>query len=677
MSRFAAAVALSACLLFLVQPLIAKAIFPWFGGSSGVWIAVLMFFQVCLLCGYTYAHILTARASLRLQAIIHCVLLFMACLTLPIAPSDAWKPDDAVNPAADIFVLLAANVGLPCLLLSATSPLLQAWYVNTRGGNIPLWMFALSNVGSLAALLSFPLLLEPAFSVHSLSIAWSVGFGTFVLICAAIAWRQRNDATTAAVVQAAPWHRPAAIQQALWVLFSSTASALLASATIQLTTNVAPVPLLWVVPLAVYLLTFIVSFSFPRLYSRRAFLPLVVVAIGCLAWLYANSESHQHIRYVIPLYLGSLFVICQMCHGELALRAPSPVHLTRFYLLIAFGGALGGVFVSVIAPLVFDSYTELPILLVVVAELALLTQWQRRGAGRALWLLRFVMIAGVIYLAAFLLMVEVRSRHYDQVMTRNFYGVLRVREFVEDELPRRSLVHGTINHGYQMLDEARSDTPVSYFSTTSGVGRVLALKQSPGPVRVGVIGLGVGVLASYAREGDAFRFYEIDQSVADIAQQHFTFVNRARSRGADLQILIGDGRLVLEKEIPQAFDLLAVDAFSSDAIPMHLLTQEAFELYLRHLKPDGVLAVHISNRYLNLAPVCLAAAERLGKSAVLVHGPAGQLADTSYWVLIAMDDATWRAPAFEGAEFRPITMPPSFTGWTDRYSSLWPVLTLE
>ncbi|MFL6617296.1 MAG: fused MFS/spermidine synthase [Povalibacter sp.] len=676
MAIYAATVVLSACLLFLIQPLITKIIFPWFGGASSVWIVALMFFQVCLLGGYSYAHWLTSRASPKRQMLIHAVVLIAACLTLPISPADAWRPQDSANPAAQILILLAANVGLPCLALSATSPLLQVWYVRERGTSIPLWLFAVSNFGSLAALLSFPLLFEPLFNTKVLDSVWSIGFALFAAMCIYVSLRQRlrtSEQSIATPREAAP---PASFEMAFWVLLAAAASALLSASTVQLSTNVAPIPLLWVVPLAVYLLTFILSFSSRRVYDRKAFFPFAAASVACLAWLYIHSESHQQIGYVIPLYLICLFVLCMTCHGELALRAPTTRYLTRYYLLIALGGALGGIFVGVLAPMMFDTYLELPVLLIVLAELIIYVQWKRRGARSLLWPVRGAMILALLALAGSLLFSEARSREQNLLISRNFYGVLQVREFVENGRRRRSLVHGTIRHGYQFTDPAHRDMATSYYSHPSGIGRTLLAKQAHGPVRVGVVGLGAGTLLSYARPGDDFNVYEINRDVIDIANTQFTYLPAARSRRANIQIELGDARLTLEREAPQQFDLLAVDAFSSDAIPTHLLTREAFSVYVRHLKPDGVLAVHISNRYLNLEPVCEQAARQLNLSNRFVHATASDTVDASDWVLFTADQRLWIEESFAGAEIRPLQSQAGFKGWTDEYSSLWPVLKI-
>ena len=678
---YAATVVVGACLLFLVQPLIAKLIFPWFGGSSAVWTAALVFFQVCLLGGYAYAHWLATRVRSSRQWLIHCVLLVGCCALMPILPSDRWRPMGTEDPTTQILLLLAATVGLPSLLLSATSPLLQVWFMRRQGSAIPYWLFALSNLGSLVALLSFPLLLEPTFRSHTLAIGWSIAFVAFAALCSCVAWMSRPGLSRTEVVpdtnrSETSGHPPTVFQMSLWVLFAACGSAILLAATTQLSTNVAPIPLLWVVPLALYLLSFILNFGSRRFYHRVNFFPWLAAALGCMAWLYIHSETHQDIQYVIPLYLAGLFVICMVCHGELVHRSPASPYLTRFYLLIALGGALGGIFVGVIAPVVFDTYLELPMLLILVAGLMVALQWRRKGSGGLLWPVRLAMVAGSSMLAGTLLLAEMHTRDENLLVSRSFYGVLRVRDYADQQLARRSLIHGTIGHGYQYTAEAQRDIAGSYFATNSGVGRALAALQAQGPVRFGVIGLGAGVLTSYARSTDYLRIYEIDPDVVDISGRYFTFLSRARDRGADVQVLIGDARLTLERQEPQHFDVLVVDAFSSDAIPTHLLTNEAMEVYFRHLRPDGVLAVHISNRYLDLAPVCLRAAEHLNRMAWLIRSPADKMSHASDWVLITSNRELLDHPSFTGAHPQPAQAAASFRGWTDQYSSVWPVLSL-
>jgi SAM-dependent methyltransferase len=677
---YALTVIVGACLLFLVQPLIAKLILPWFGGASAVWSAALLFFQACLFGGYAYAHGI-ARASPRTQAIVHTALSLASCALLPILPGDELKPTGAGNPAAQILYLLAVTVGLPSFVLSSTSPLLQVWFMRRTGNQPPYWLYALSNAGSLVALLGFPLLLEPAFDSRTLALLWSGVFVAFAVLSIAAAWMSLR-ARESSSEQATPAHLaqrpPDMAQMTLWLSFSACGSALLVAVTAHLSVNVAPIPLLWVVPLALYLLTFILNFGSVRVYNRATFFPLLAAALGCMTYLYMRVDMNPHIRYAIPFYLVSLFVICMACHGELIQRRPAPAYLTRFYLLIALGGVLGGAFTAVLAPVLFDSYWELPIVLIVVAVLAVLVQWRRRGNALRIWLVRAVMVAGVIAMTSFLFLTEVSFRDGYLLVERNFYGVLRVRDYdVGQELARRTLFHGTISHGYQFRSEAYRDVGGSYYSTNSGVVRAILALHADGPIKMGVIGLGAGVLASYAREADALTMYELNPAVVRIANEYFDFLERARDRGAQVEVIQGDARLSLERQPPQQFDLIAVDAFSSDAIPMHLLTREAMEQYARHLKPDGVLALHISNRYVDLEPVCARAAEHLDRVAIVVEQASDLMMHETTWVLITSNAELLGREPFEGAVLRAATADPQFRMWTDQYSNLISLLRLR
>jgi hypothetical protein len=679
---FAVAVILGACLLFLVQPLIAKIILPWFGGTSSVWSAALVFFQVCVLAGYSYAHWLTTRVQPRTQPLIHGVLLLAACAFMPILPSDALRPTAEGDPTLQILWLLTVTVGLPALMLSTTSPLLQVWYMRRMGSEPPYWLFAWSNAGSLLALLSFPFVLEPAFNAQVLAWGWSGLFVVFALLSIGIAYLSRAGQVVEPAPmeqkQTAPTVAPSRGQMAIWVVLAAGASGLLVTVSANMSANVAPIPLLWVLPLALYLLTFIMAFSGRRFYHPTWFFLLVALAIGCMGFLYTQSLANWPIQYVIPAYLASMFIVCLACHGELVARRPAPRYLTRFYLLISLGGALGGAFVAVIAPNVFATYVEMPVLLILIAELYVLLQWYRRGSRRTLWLVRLAMVAGVLSLVAHLMRAEIETRRTNLLVQRNFYGVLTVRDDLErGELARRHLVHGSISHGYQYLTDNYRNLTSSYFSTHSGVGRALTALQMDGPVRFGVVGLGVGVMSGYVRKGDYVRLYEINPDVVTIADEYFTFLPKARQSGADLDVLLGDARLTLERQPPQQFDLLAIDAFSSDAIPAHLLTNEAFELYFKHLRPGGVLAVHISNRYVNLVPVCARAAEHVGKSARVVRSVSDGMFDTSIWVLVTANESLFERAQFQDASMYPATANPTFTGWTDQYSSLWPLLNLS
>lgn len=680
---YAVTVIVGACLLFLVQPLIAKIILPWFGGTSSVWSAVLVFFQACVLGGYSYAHWLTTRISPRRQSLIHAALLIVSCVMMPIVPAETLRPEGGGDPALQILLLLTVTVGLPSLMLSATSPLLQVWFMRRTGSEPPYWMFALSNAGSLLALLSFPLALEPAFTSRSLALGWSALFVVFAALCLGVAYlnskQPESEAAAAGEARAqAAVPAPTLGRMLLWVLLSASASGLLVTVSANLGANVAPIPLLWVVPLALYLLTFILAFGNHRFYHPTWFFPLVALSLCCLTYLYTQRIENHPIQFVIPAYLASLFIVCMACHGELVSRRPAGPYLTRFYLLIALGGVLGGAFVGLIAPSVFTTYLEFPVLVVVIAELYVLMQWHRRGARRTLWLVRTTMVLGVVSLVGYLMISEIDTRRASVLVQRNFYGVLSVQDDpVADLLARRYLIHGTISHGYQYLHEDYRLMPASYFSQQSGVGLALTALQAGGPVRFGVVGLGVGVMSGYVRRDDYVRLYEINPDVLRIADEYFTFLPTARQKSKQVDVLLGDARLTLERQESQGFDLLAIDAFSSDAIPTHLLTNEAFELYFKHLNPNGVLAVHISNRYVDLVPVCARAAEHVNRSARVVRSISDGTFDTSIWVLVTANQQLMARQEFQGSNTYAARAADSFKGWTDQYSSIWPLLNIS
>jgi hypothetical protein len=734
MILYAVTIFLSAFLLFQVQPLIAKIILPWFGGSAAVWAAALLFFQISLLAGYAYAHALTRFAKAQGQMIVHGALLLASCALLPILPDPSWKPTAIGDPTLRILGLLAATIGLPYFLLSSTSPLLQAWYVRKTGSTVPYRLFALSNFGSMLALLSFPFIVEPLLPSRQQAYIWSGTYVAFAALCLFAAFVSRSgvkpavETDTAAAVSDAP--RPAASQLLLWVSLAACASTLLVSVTNHLSQNVAPIPLLWVAPLAIYLATFILAFESDKIYQRWIFLPWVAPALGWMAYAIFANEGNLHIKWAIPIFAVGLFVCCMLCHGELARRRPAPQYLTLFYLMVSLGGAIGGVFVALIAPRLFKTFLELPIGLTACGILAVivlwdletprLTVWNVRlglmaltaGAGylsytqyRSLegyarylpmvlvafglyalmtywkselpagpWLVRFSLAIAVGLLAGYLARMEFQDRKGYHLMVRNFYGALRVRDDDSgEENATRNLLHGTINHGSQRLAEDHRYDVLSYYSPNSGIGRTMGALQSKGPVRYGVVGLGAGVMSGYARAGDFVRIYEINPLVPIIAQTEFSFFPRAKSL-ADANILMGDARLTMEAQVASNeaanYDVLVVDAFSSDAIPVHLLTREAMKLYYQLLKPNGVLAVHISNRYLDLAPVCARGAEFVGRKGTVVTDEGGDFANSTTWVLITSDESIFQDAAFTGASMYPATAGDKFRGWTDDYSNI-------
>jgi hypothetical protein len=645
-----ATIFLSAFLLFLIQPIFAKLILPWFGGSSAVWTTCLVFFQTALLAGYLYAHLLT-------KPWVHAALLGIALLLLPVMPGERWKPSGTGDPTWKILAMLTLVLGLPYFLLSATSPLLQKWLA--RDVSEPYRLFALSNVGALLALAAYPLLIEPRIATRAQDVWWSAGFAVFAVLCTVAAFSALPGRTgVAARTETSAASNASRIP---WLLLAAAGSMLLVSTTNQLTQNVAAVPFLWVLPLAVYLLSFIICFENPRWYQRGLFLRLLAVALASLAYALYDIQVSEAIPVAIPLFTLGLFVTCMFCHGELSRLKPAASHLTSFYLMIALGGALGAIFTGLVAPRIFAGIYEFPLSLVFVAVLALWLNFHGGWAQRLLW--TAVTVAMIVALFE-----EVRGFHKDAlVMTRSFYGSLRVVQSMRGGGETRTLYHGIVQHGAQYLDPAKRTEPTTYFGPQSGAGLTLRL-CCEGPKRVGIIGLGAGTLAAYGKPGDTFQFYEINPQVIQLAKSHFTFLSDSK---ATIAIATGDARLSLERETAPPYDVFIADAFSGDAIPVHLLTREAFALYLRHLKPSGILAVHVSNQYLDLAPVVAQLASVDGLTARWAHSPKddAHLYSQADWILVTRDEAFFARP--EIADAVKIVAPrPGLRLWTDDYNNL-------
>jgi protein-L-isoaspartate O-methyltransferase len=678
---------LGAFLLFQIEPVIAKRILPWFGGAAAVWIICLLFFQLVLLLGYAYAHWLTSRFQARTQAAIHAVVLLTSLLFLPVYPRDSWQPTPAQSPTVHILLLLAAAVGLPYFLLSSTSPLLQRWYAQHHQ-TAPYRFYALSNVGSMLALLSYPVAVEPWLTTHRQAIIWSIIYAGFAALCAVVAFAPRGNAPA---TEKEPLSAPPAWKlQLLWIALAACGSALLLSVTNHICQNIASVPFLWIIPLSLYLLTFIICFASHSWYPRGLSLRLLGVALGAMTYALSPSFAQLPIKLAIPLFCVGLFIACMFCHGELAGLKPEPQHLTSFYIMVAAGGALGAVFVALIAPHIFNGFYELHVALGACAILVVVVYAIDPDSPFSIMMLRPAgfALAGLAIAVIAALAVNARANATSaQFSVRNFYGVLRVVDgatpnvaiikgnFVEtqgEDPNYRSLLNGTINHGLQFFAPSRRRWATTYYGPNSGIGVALQSIEKTGPVRVGIIGLGAGTTAVYGRAGDQFTYYEINPLVIQIAQQQFTFL---KDSPAAINIVQGDARLSLEREAPQGFDLLAVDAFSGDSIPVHLLTREAFQLYFQQLKPEGVLAVHISNTYLNLAPVVVGAAANLGKQTILIENnddhPKGIYA--SSWILLGSPDG-FEGEAGIGAKGFAIRLGAKNRMWTDDFSNLFEAL---
>jgi SAM-dependent methyltransferase len=671
MILYAATIFLSAFLLFQVQPLIAKVILPWFGGSAAVWTVCMLFFQVLLLAGYVYSHAYV-RWRIPARRTLHIALLAVAAATLPLAAGSAWKPEGGEDPTWRIFGLLATSVGLPYFMLSTTGPLVQAWYARSHEGAAPYRLFALSNLGSMLALLSYPLAVEPLLALGTQAAVWSVGFVLFAVACAMLAWRS-GAVESQRILARGDAGKPGAGLQALWAALACCASLLLLAFTTHMTLNIAAIPFLWVLPLALYLLSFVLCFEASGWYRRWLFLPLL--AAGLAGVCVTLTRSNPSIWALIPLYCATLFAACMVCHGELARSKPHPQHLTGFYLMLALGGAAGGVVAGLVAPNVFEDLYELPIGMLALCVLVMVALLRDRASlfhGRWGIAVRIVFLALTVALGVALYRTYSENSADTRVTSRNFYGVLNVRDSGEGPEAMRALSHGTIIHGRQFLEPDRRDWPTSYYGLTSGIGLAILDARAHGHLRVGVVGLGTGTLAAYGRTGDVFRFYDINPDVVGLARSEFSFL---ADSPAKVEVALGDARLSLEREPDQHFDVLALDAFSSDAIPVHLLTVQAVRTYLRHLKPGGVLAVHISNRYLDLVPVVQQAARHLSLEVRQVENDDDDDAGVyrSDWMLLSASPAAFEGKLLKEAAER-IDSVPRVRLWTDDYSDLYRIL---
>ncbi|HWE52817.1 MAG TPA: fused MFS/spermidine synthase [Bryobacteraceae bacterium] len=673
---FGATILLSAFLLFQVQPLIAKLILPWFGGSAAVWTSCMLFFQIALLGGYTYAHWLSDQTGPR-QTIIHAGLLAVSLLSLPILPSVWWKPDGPGDPLLRILGLLTATVGLPYFLLASTSPLLQSWYSRSNGGAMPYRFFALSNAGSMAGLLTYPILVEPNMTNRAQAWMWSIAYTTFAVVCVTVSFLSRHSRAA----QPARSHEndgppPVRSQKVLWMGLAATASALLLAVTNHVTQNIAPIPFLWVAPLGLYLLSFILCFDSDRWYNRTAFATLAAVALPVMAYAIVNGEDFSSLRVAITFFCAAIFVLFMVCHGELARRRPAPAYLTSFYLMVSLGGAFGGLLIGFAAPYLFNAVYDLPVIVTLTAFLFVYLLWTERIVLIPALATAAPLVAAVAaaWIGSYLAKDTWQSMNHSRVLMRNFYGSLQVYDSDTDgrQGPVRILRHGTIDHGEQFLRAENSRRPTTYFTGGSGIGLAIHSLQKDGPMRVGIIGLGAGSIAAYCRAGDNYLYYDINPQVLKVAAEQFTYL---RDCPAQHDVILGDARLVIEQQPPQRFDLLVVDAFSGDAIPVHLLTREAWALYWKHLNPNGVLAVHVSNRYLRLAPVVALGAETDGKQARIVSYDGGDIDEeaASDWVLVTSRPGFFEQDGLRGhAEvIKPI---PGLRPWTDDYSNVFKIL---
>jgi len=667
---YALVVFLSAFLLFLVEPMTAKRLLPALGGSAAVWITCLVFFQTALLAGYLYAHWVSSRLEPRRQAMVHTGLLMLAIvgLAMPVraeAPAASWHP----LPAA--LWLLTALIGLPFVALAANTPLVQNWYsgpglhAEKKSG----WgLYAWSNLGSLLSLVFYPWAIEPHFTLRTQRTAWNAGFAVFACGCAVLAWSQAKlPAHTRAATPADAGAAVTAWQRAKWIMLPAASSMLLCAITAHLSQNVAAIPLLWIVPLAAYLLSFIVTFAGPRLYPRSFALRTLALALATIGYLVAKQITVP-LALSVPTYVGSLFVFCYCCHGELYRIRPALGRSTEFYLLLSFGSALGAVLIGVVSPMVFRANYDLALSVVFLTALAIAVTWDAGLLVRLFW-------AGATAAMAWAALLNVRAIQHNTIsQLRSFYGSLRVTQTYAIPGPgiQRTLFHGTIQHGLQVFNDQLRGRATTYYAPDSGVGLALRYCCGSAPRRIGVVGLGTGTIAAYGRAGDAITFYEIDPQVETLARARFAYLRESK---AQVNVVIGDARVSLEHEPPQNFDVLVLDAFSGDAVPVHLLTAQAIELYRRHLKPGGVLAFHISSQYVDLAPVLAEEARHAEMSALEIQSlPDDEVGEfEANWVLMSTNRAFFQQPEIAIAA-QPVESRPQSPLWTDDFNSLLPLL---
>jgi spermidine synthase len=695
---YAVAIFLSAFLLFQVEPIIARYILPWFGGTPAVWTTCMLFFQVFLLGGYAYAHLLASHLSPRYQALLHLGLVLCSLVFLPITPEETWKPDGSENPMLAIVLLLLVTIGTPFLLVSASGPLLQHWFNRIHPTLSPYRLYALSNLGSLLGLVSYPFFVEPQLGLSTQTFLWSTGYGLYAVL---VAWSaitlfrfatlkdlSENPGCLAGTKLRLP-------ERLLTLSLAACGSVVLLASTNQICRDIAVIPFLWVLPLSLYLISFILCFDHPRWYNRRVWVPVLLISLSAVVYLlhqdYGAVEMNLYIQ--IFIYSAALFACCMACHGELVRLKPSAEYLTSFYLMVALGGALGGVFVNLVAPFLFKGYWEFHgglVATVVLLGFCLFRRMETLQTPLVWWSGRILWIGGIAALTGFLGL-HIQEQQKSNILTkRNFYGVLRVNEVdIGEEFATRFLYHGRITHGEQFLTPQLRSYPRAYYGPNSGIS--LAIRRHPQyfgvinqeegvrqqGMHVGNIGLGVGTIAAYSRPGDTYRFYEINPDVDRIAREYFTHLKDAKGIQ---QVVLGDGRISLERELAnnnrQQFDVLAVDAFSGDGIPVHLLTREAFALYWEHLRPGGILALHITNYHFDFSPVIRSLAQELGKEAVWIKdsGDPQRGNYSSDWVLVTSNETFLKDP-FVYSQIAP--WPSSKRKeilWTDDYSNLFGVV---
>ncbi len=694
--------------------MIGKILLPWFGGTTTVWSTILLFSQVVLTAGYAYAYLLLGRLKSRWQGIVHLLLLAISLLLLivaalawpsPLTPDNSWRPIGSEQPIWELLRILIVVIGLEFLLLAANSTLMQAWFHRDYPEPTPYRLYALSNTGSLLALVSYPILFEPNLTLRTQAYAWAVGYVLFAATSVYLGYRtlrylQSQSKKDQSVRTAdTPPLRSRIATYLLWIGLAASATILLVSMTNQITQEVAVVPFLWVIPLAIYLLTFILAFSGGVLYSRNVYL-IAFFVVAILSRMLLNIPVAS-IGLQVFVFLLLLFISCMLAHNELYRLRPDARHLPSFYLMIALGGALGGIFVNLVAPFLFiTGFWELQWGIILVAFLMVIilqreTAAPAKRSRRKRRSERTFAIGGintkpvvigllilVLLQAAYVIYFMRTIGAETELARRNFYGILRVWALNEEQpdLLAYQLAHGKTAHGFQFQNEAFRAVPTTYFTPESGVGLAFANHPKRGRnLRVGGLGLGIGIIGAYGLEDDTIRFYEVNHDVIDIAEGEGGYFSFLEDSDADIEVVLGDARVALEEELlsegSQNFDLLVIDTFSGDTIPLHLLTKEAFEIYLQHLNEGGIIAINVSNRLFDLPVAVFRLADEFALNAVLIENKGdGIRSYDSVWMLLTSDPVLLQLPFIaERASERPSSAS-NFRLWTDDFSNLFSIL---
>jgi hypothetical protein len=684
MLLYAITIFLSAFLLFQVQPMIAKFILPWFGGTAAVWTTCMMFFQVILLAGYSYAHWLRRTFPPRTAWSIHLVLLAAAALTCNIYPDERWQPTGEENLTLAILIVLAVTIGLPFFVLSTTGPLVQAWQSTSHQGSSPYRLYALSNLGSMLALITYPFLFERWMSLVNQSLWWSASFLAFAGFCGWSGWQTVKrthwggdfDASNGAQAESANISPVGFVRPIVWVMLTAAASIMLVATTNLMCQEVAAVPFLWILPLSLYLLSFIICFDRPRWYKRRVYFPLMVVsAFVAIALVHLNAKAGFILQVV------GLSIVCfssaMICHGELERLKPHVRYLTLFYLLVAVGGAVGGIFVAVVAPHIFTGFYEfhLALLICLLVPLGILIYQFRRDnqsiARPVVWGLGFsILIAATFVVCSIVSLLQPNPTVLYK--GRNEYGLVSIVEYDN----YRKFINGQIHHGGQFTDPVRKLQHNSYYVEGSGVSiafdcmrEFLAESGADRGLQVGILGLGAGGMMTWSKPGDRFDFYEINPLVEKIARNFFSYLSDGM---ADSQVILGDGRVQLEKHAEEGgvkYDLIFMDAFASDSIPIHLITTECFDVYCRNLTKEGIIVAHISNRYVDLIPVVYQAALDQKMTPILIKFQPENDGYASTWVLMTSNPQILQCETIQQCQSPwPEDLQP--VRWTDDFASL-------